>query len=233
MPTDTPIAPLAAAAASYPAVAPRAASSTAAGCAALRAIHQHHDGAPLILTDPIAERLLSPAQLAAAVADASTPFSLALRAHVVTRSRFAEDTLAAALADPARGITQVVILGAGFDTLAYRQRDSGGDGASWAGTTFIEVDHPASQAAKRAALETGCVPIPPNVHYLPIDLAATPLAAALASCPQFNGSAPTFFVWLGVIMYLSHADGEAVLRERGFSDARIAALREAGVMLGD
>ena len=42
----------------------------------------------------------------------------ALRTHVVLRSRFTEDRLAEAVG---RGITQYVILGAGFDTFAYRQ----------------------------------------------------------------------------------------------------------------
>ncbi|HEY5505065.1 MAG TPA: class I SAM-dependent methyltransferase [Sedimentisphaerales bacterium] len=66
---------------------------------------------------------------------------LALRAHEVLRSRFTEDRLAAA---GSRGITQYVILGAGFDTFALRQ-------PSWAQILkIIEVDHSGTQTVKRS-----------------------------------------------------------------------------------
>ena len=79
-------------------------------------------------------------------ARAQTPEGRALRAHMVLRSRFAEDRLAAAVG---RGVTQYVILGAGFDTFAVRQ-------PPWArGLRILEVDHAGTQELKRSHLARG------------------------------------------------------------------------------
>jgi O-methyltransferase involved in polyketide biosynthesis len=91
------------------------------GTAYLRAAHQLLEAKPLLFDDPVALPLLGPEALKLIQDTADnyrTPEMLALRAHVVLRSRFTEDRLAAAVS---RGITQYVILGAGFDTFALRQ----------------------------------------------------------------------------------------------------------------
>jgi O-methyltransferase involved in polyketide biosynthesis len=95
---------------------PLGAGRTAADVAWLRAAHQVVDGPPLILDDPIAPTLFGDAavHLAERRAELSAAGALALRAHVLLRSRFAEDQLAAAVS---RGVGQYVILGAGFNTL--------------------------------------------------------------------------------------------------------------------
>ena len=97
---------------------PRGAGRTAADVAWLRAAHQVVDGPPLILDDPIAPTLFGDAavHLAERRAELSAAGALALRAHVLLRSRFAEDQLAAAVS---RGVGQYVILGAGFDTFGF------------------------------------------------------------------------------------------------------------------
>lgn len=113
-------------------------SQTAADVAELRAAHQLIDNEPRILEDPVVLRLLGDACIAAIRSHPERfhmPRLQALRTHVVVRSRFAEDRLAAAVD---RGIRQYVILGAGLDTFAYRQ-------PAWAGGLRIfEVDQPAS-----------------------------------------------------------------------------------------
>jgi methyltransferase (TIGR00027 family) len=99
----------------------RHASRTALGTARLRAMHQMFDAQPLILDDPIAALLLDRSGSGPADSIAKRHRSAgvaALRSHVVLRSRFAEDRLAEAVS---RGITQYIILGAGFDTFALRQ----------------------------------------------------------------------------------------------------------------
>jgi O-methyltransferase involved in polyketide biosynthesis len=95
---------------------PLGAGRTAADVAWLRAAHQVVDGPPLILDDPIAPTPFGDAavHLAERRAELSAAGALALRAHVLLRSRFAEDQLAAAVS---RGVGQYVILGAGFNTL--------------------------------------------------------------------------------------------------------------------
>ena len=59
-----------------------------------------------------------------------------MRIFIAVRTRFTEDALAAAVE---RGVSQLVILGAGLDTYAWR-------GAMRQRVRVFEVDHPATQA---------------------------------------------------------------------------------------
>jgi methyltransferase (TIGR00027 family) len=118
---------------------------------------------------------------------------MALRSHVLLRSRFAEERLRGAVA---RGVTQLIVLGTGLDTFAYRQ-------PPWASALRIyEVDHPASQAAKRARLEAAGIAIPSNVTFAPIDFEHDTLASGLARA-GFDPAAKTFVSCLGVLVYLT------------------------------
>src|SRR5262249_37536643 len=69
------------------------------------------------------------------------PDFAAHRASFALRNRYAEDQLATAVAS---GTAQYVILGAGLDSFAYRCPDA------LRGLQIFEVDHPSSQAWKRA-----------------------------------------------------------------------------------
>src|SRR5438552_2906084 len=117
-------------------------SKTALAVAALRAVHHLIDAFPKILDDPISLQLVDPhlREFITTHPDRyQTPASRALRSHVLVRSRYAEDRLAEAAA---RGLDQLLILGAGFDTFAYRQPE-------WAQRLHIlEIDQPASQHEK-------------------------------------------------------------------------------------
>ncbi len=90
-----------------------------------------------------------------------------------------------------------MILGAGLDSFAYR---GGHDGS----LRVFEVDHPASQDYKRAALATAGIPVPDSVTFVPADLAADSLAGCLADA-GFDAAAPAVVGWLGVTMYLTAA----------------------------
>jgi len=181
------------------------ASRTALGTAGLRAAHRLLDAPPWILDDFVAERLLGPAGMARLQAGRShlqSPLGQALRAHVLLRSRVCEDRLRAATE---RGLRRLVILGAGFDTFAFRQPD-------WArGLSIVEVDHPQSQAQKREHLEWAGLAPPENLAFLALDLEREPLPAALARL-GFTRDEPVFFSWLGVSMYLPEAAVVATLR---------------------
>ena len=171
-------------------------SKTSLGVAWLRAAHQIVDAEPRILDDPIAARILDPRAIDRIRTDPArlqTDGARALRAHVVVRSRYAEDRLREAVA---RGVRQLVVLGAGLDTFAYRQ-------PSWAAALRIfEVDWPATQEDKRARLARAGVPVPANVTFVPIDFETTAVADALAG-HGFDAAAPAFVSWLGVMMYLT------------------------------
>jgi methyltransferase (TIGR00027 family) len=110
-----------------------------------------------------------------------------------------------------RGVAQYVVLGAGLDTFAYRQ-------PAWAhALRIVEVDHPASQAAKRERLEAAGIALPPNVTFAAIDLeeAAAVGERALTEALAVHGvrpDEPTFVSWLGVMMYLSAEAVDLVFR---------------------
>src|SRR5271155_4020573 len=95
-------------------------SRTALRVALRRAAHQIYDPPPHVLEDPIAVPILGPEyapELHKTATKLHKPFSAALRAYLVARSRYAEDILATAVAD---GVTQYVLLGAGLDTFSHR-----------------------------------------------------------------------------------------------------------------
>ena len=122
------------------------ASSTAAGAAMQRAAHLVIDGEPKILVDEFAMRFLDERQRARVVTNdevLQAPHVRASRAHILGRSAFTEDELRRAVE---QGCRQYVLLGAGYDSSPARLADSLADVA------VFEVDHPDTQAAKRAAL---------------------------------------------------------------------------------
>lgn len=173
-------------------------SKTAAGVALLRAAHQLIDGEPKVLADPIAEKLLHPMArdwLATNPAELQAPAARALRSHVVTRSRFAEDRLQEAVA---RGVRQYVLLGAGLDSFAYRQ-------PAWAADLRIfEIDHPSSQRDKQERLRSAGIVPPENLVWAGIDFEHTSLRDGLIQS-GFDPSAPAFMSCLGVLVYLEEA----------------------------
>lgn len=116
-----------------------------------------------------------------------------LTLHYALRKRFIEDTTLKELAD---GKTQVVNLGAGFDTLIWRLSERRPD------ITFIEIDHPATSAAKAAAL--GAVSAQrPNVHMVEVDFTRQTLMDQLSAAPGFAPDRPTLFICEGVLTYLT------------------------------
>ncbi len=180
-------------------------SKTALRVAALRAVHQIVDQTPKILVDLVVLKLLDPTYVEGISRDSARyqmPQSLRLRAHVLIRSRFAEDRLALAVR---RGVRQFLLLGAGFDTFAYRQPD-------WARQLRIfEVDQPQSQREKRERLTRAGIWTPSNVKFVPIDFEQTSLAKGLRAS-AFDPAQPTFISWLGVMVYLSQDAIDEVLR---------------------
>lgn len=183
----------------------RKASSTAIATAVQRAAHQSLDAEPKILDDPVAIGLVegsTTTEIQAQRVTLQQPLFQLSRSLFVLRSRFVEDQLAEAAT---RGVRQYVILGAGLDTFAYRQ-------PAWAADLRIfEVDHPDSQAYKRECLVRARAAIPHNVVFCPLDFERTTLLEGLASV-AFEARVPTFFSWLGVTQYLTHAAIELTLR---------------------
>ncbi|GAB2812428.1 class I SAM-dependent methyltransferase [Lentzea nigeriaca] len=180
-------------------------SRTALVTAYARAYHQIADQ-PQIFTDPLAARLLGHVgeelpELGTAATDrlGGAVTDRPRRLFFATRARFAEDTVAAAVA---AGVRQVVILGAGLDTFAYRNphRD----------LRVFEVDHPATQAWKRERLATAGIDSPDTLTFVPVDFETQTLATELEAA-GFSRTDPAVFVWLGVVYYLTPDAAHATL----------------------
>jgi methyltransferase (TIGR00027 family) len=117
------------------------------------------------------------------------------------RSSVIDDAVRAALG---RGIDQLVILGAGLDGRAWRLDEL-------AGVRVFEVDHPATQAFKRAHLAALPPPVA-DVEFVTVDFGRDSLDAALARGGH-DASRPTCWIWEGVVMYLTRENVRATLRE--------------------
>jgi methyltransferase (TIGR00027 family) len=119
---------------------------------------------------------------------------------LLCRTRYIDDVFREAVWD---GVDQVVILGAGFDTRAYRMADLNG-------AAVFEVDHPDIQTAKRKALARASIPIPAAVSLVAVDFERDDLAATLEAA-GFREDVPTLFVWEGVTQYISRQAVEDTL----------------------
>ncbi|MEU0812507.1 class I SAM-dependent methyltransferase [Streptomyces sp. NPDC005970] len=170
---------------------PRSPSRTAWLAAAHRADHQKLDAGRLF-HDPLAVRILGADAEGRDDADAASG-RRRIRLFIAARSRFAEDRLAAAVR---RGVRQLVVLGAGLDTFAYRNPHE------VAGLRVFEVDHPATQAWKRERLADAGIPLPPSLTFAPVDFERESLAEGLTAA-GFDPARPAFFSWLGVVPYLT------------------------------
>jgi len=167
-------------------------SRTARRVAIRRAAHQLLDQ-PRVLDDPLALRIIGSEAAEQLRSDPKEDhsFSLAFRAFMAARSRYAEDELAYAVA---HGVGQYVVLGAGLDTFAYRNPHPA--------LRVFEVDHPATQAWKREQLRAADITVPPSLTFVPIDFEQQTLAEGLKQS-GFDANATAFFSWLGVTPYLT------------------------------
>jgi len=165
-------------------------SQTALAAAFHRAAHQVLEQGR-IFADPLALRILG-ADAAVAVRRAEEhPDGRRMRLFIAVRTRFAEDALAAAVEN---GVRQLVVLGAGLDTYAYRHPY--GDRLR-----VFEVDHPATQAWKCQLLRDATIGLPGSLTYVPVDFERETLAERLTAA-GFDPTQETFFTWLGVVPYL-------------------------------
>ncbi|WP_081911111.1 class I SAM-dependent methyltransferase [Amycolatopsis vancoresmycina] len=180
-------------------------SRTAFTAAAARAAHLLVDADPVIFSDPLAAPLLGDRAeelLAYHRMHTTHPVLAVARAEAVCRSRFTEDRLTRGNS----GIDQYVILGAGLDSFAYR--------STARRFRVFEVDHPATQAAKRELLAAAGVAEPASVTFVPVDFEAEPLRERLVQS-GLDPIRPVFISWLGVTMYLTGAAIAAALTDLG------------------
>lgn len=107
------------------------------------------------------------------------------------RKQFCDQQVRRAIDD---GATQVLVLGAGYDTLTWRLS------AEFADVQFFEIDHPATARAKAKGIDA--LGAPDNLHLVAEDLAQKRLADVLAALPAWRRDARSAVVAEGLLMYL-------------------------------
>jgi methyltransferase (TIGR00027 family) len=186
------------------------ASKTAAHNALFRALEARQPSHQRVVTDQLAQGLLPwrfrlatiPARWRAGhdtltrIIDRRWP---GVRPTVLARTRLI-DTIVGELAPT---MPQVVILGAGLDTRAWRL-------PVLEPTAVFEVDHPDTQRRKKALLRRHNIDIA-HVHFVPADFNLGCLDAAM-SAAGFDPLLPTLFLWEGTTNYLSAEAVDATLR---------------------
>lgn len=179
-------------------------STTAAGIALARAIESAKPAGERICFDPFARQFAGRLYwyvvkffVDSGYAERRGPGTLGF---VVARERYIDDYLQARLAD---GLEQLVILGAGYDSRAYRFEPL-------KALKVFEVDHPATQRVKKEKLRKILGELPAHVVYVPIDFTRDTLEARLVDC-GYDERLKTLFIWQGVTQYLTLAAVDSTL----------------------
>ncbi len=113
--------------------------------------------------------------------------------YVVLRARYGDDCLNERIED---GIAQLVVLGAGYDTRAFRFSELTDR------IKVFEVDHPDSQSVKKERVMKIFGNLPDHVTYVPVDFEKTRLDEQLY-LNGYDKNLKTMFIWEGVTMYIS------------------------------
>jgi methyltransferase (TIGR00027 family) len=177
-------------------------STTALGILAMASVITSEPNPAMRIEDPIARRLLR-------WGDGGMAAARLTRLHPLIRrgvERFIPGIYGYSVArlhhmdaivrqEAAAGVPSLVILGAGYDTRAYRMLKE------LSGVEVFEVDHPATSRDKRRRLAKTLDSIPANVNFVEVDFTRHDLIERLAAGGH-ERSSPTLFLLSGVSMYL-------------------------------
>jgi methyltransferase (TIGR00027 family) len=182
------------------AVRPGEVSTTAEAVCGFRALAAQHPDPKLRNPDDFAAKICRwqsplPRDYASARPMIDQTETYATFFFVNARTHYIDAALKKAAAD---GVTQAVVLGAGFDTRAYRFR------ASLPQVRFFEVDLPATIEAKKARVTEALGGLPDYVRYAPIDFNTQKLGDVLLPL-GYDPKQRTFFLLEGVVMYVVEA----------------------------
>jgi methyltransferase (TIGR00027 family) len=179
--------------------------STARGVALVRAIEMTRPLGERVSSDPYARHFVNPLtvqfmRLVDTLGINRLTGVEGLMNFALAREQYIEDVMAREIG---AGVQQIVVLGAGFDTRAYRI-----PGAE--GLPVFEVDHPVTQSAKRESLRGVVDPMPANVRFVGVDFETDDLGECLRKA-GYSETARTLFVWQGVIVYLTREGADRTL----------------------
>jgi methyltransferase (TIGR00027 family) len=184
---------------------PSATAMTAAFCRALAAEDEREEIkgpdylAGLFLTEEGRKPLHSYASRQWAIHNLVTS---PLYGYFIARTAFIDGILRKSLSEET---PQIVLLGAGYDTRAYRFRESLGK------TRIFELDTSATQKRKRDALRGAKIDIPQQVSFVSINFEVENLEDVLGKA-GFDNTAKTLFIWEGVTYNLAEDIVKHILR---------------------
>lgn len=176
-------------------------SRTAEGAAAARAIESMRPADKRVCYDPLAKdflrtiySILCKSPLVTSIllwyGDQVAPGTIG---ELVARTRYVDDCLSDCIED---GIEQFVILGAGYDSRAYRFDELKGK------VKVFEVDNPATQKIKTEKIKKIFGSLPDHVVYVPIDFDKEKLDKRLFES-GYDKTLKTLFIWESVTFYIT------------------------------
>lgn len=171
-------------------------SLTAAGIAYARAVESMKPIGVRICYDPFARQFIPGALYVIMKFFDSIGYSEkrgpGVMGFLVARTRYLDDYLQECLE---AGIQQLVILGAGYDSRAYRFEQLKGQ------AKVFEVNHPATQFVKIEKITRMLGHLPDHVVYVPIDFTQETLEKRLCES-GYDPRLKTLFIWEGVTYYI-------------------------------
>jgi len=167
----------------------------AEGIAMLRAYESSKPEDERICYDPYAIRFVNPKILeyAAKHRDEATTAVENNSGSIVARVRYFDDFIKKLIE---KGLEQLVIFGAGYDTRAYRIEELKEK------VKVFEVDHPGTQSFKIEKIKEIFGSIPEHVVFVPVDFEKETFSEKLFS-RGYNRSLKTLFIMEGLIMYIT------------------------------
>jgi methyltransferase (TIGR00027 family) len=179
-------------------------SLTAAGIALARAVESEKPADERICYDPYAKQFVPDWMhrflaffIKSGYADLRGP---GVNGFLVARERYIDDVLQNYLKE---GLQQLVILGAGYDSRAYRFDLPGR-------VKTFEVDHPITQADKLKKVQQVFGRIPAHVTYVAVDFNTQTISERLLAS-GYDPNLISLFIWQGVTMYLTPEGVDATL----------------------
>ncbi|MDD1691092.1 MAG: class I SAM-dependent methyltransferase [Methanoregula sp.] len=163
-----------------------------------------------IFSDPYAIRFLDPVKIAWAKEHPAETQALAAEVErkmpgwsnaIRGRIRYFDDVVQNA---PGEEFSQLVILGAGYDTRAYRISTLKGN------IRIFEIDRPATQDRKTGIVKKIFGQLPDFVSFIPYEIGQGPWWPALEEA-GFSPAKKTLFLLEGLMMYLSRKDVEELV----------------------
>ncbi|BBO70833.1 SAM-dependent methyltransferase [Desulfosarcina alkanivorans] len=176
-------------------------SATAIIMAFHRALEMLFPEAERVCRDPLAVKFLPPDwagvledrdRLTALMGEKAQQFP-GVNGAIVSRVRFIDDVVKQALSD---GMRQLVIIGAGYDSRAYRMDGIGGR------VTVFELDDPATQQDKRGKLEAAIGAPLDHVRYIAMDVGRDSIKERLAD-NGYDADKKSLFILEGLVPYIS------------------------------